>query len=322
MAKSVDKEAKVNRKLRIRDLQVLSAVVERGSMGKAATHLGVTQPAVSEVISDLEHTFGARLVDRTPRGIEPTIYGRALLKRSIAIFDELSQSIKDIEYLRDPSVGTVTIGCPESISAGFLPPLIHSFTQEFPRIALRVDQVVTPTLELPELRARKLDLVIARLGKPLSDYRLDEELKVTLLFNDELVVAAGAQSRWCRRKKIDFKELMDAEWLLPPEDTWNTDLLEQAFDCHGLEAPKASLTTFSIHLRTHLLASGDYIAAIPRSVLRLNAERFGLRELNVDMGAHPWPVVMVVLKSRTLSPVVELFLASLRSFVQSLDNLR
>jgi DNA-binding transcriptional LysR family regulator len=320
MAKRVDKEGTINRRLRMRDLQVLSAVVERGSMGKAAAHLGVTQPAVSEVISDLEHTFGVRLVDRTPRGIEPTIYGRALLKRSIAIFDELSQSIKDIEYLADPSIGMVTIGCPESISAAFLPPLIHSFAQEFPRIALRVDQVVTPTLELPELRARRLDLVIARLVKPLGDYKPDDELKVELLFNDELVVAAGAQSRWCRRKKIDLKELVDATWILPPENTWNTDLLEQTFSSHGLKTPDMALTTFSIHLRAHLLASGDYVAPIPRSVLRLNAERFGLKELRVDMGARPWPVAIVTLKNRTLSPVVDLFLARLRTFVRSLGK--
>jgi DNA-binding transcriptional LysR family regulator len=317
MAKRFDSEAAINRRLRMRDLQVFATVVERGSMGRAAAHLGVTQPAVSEVISDLEHMFGVRLVDRTPRGIEPTIYGRALLKRSIAMFDELRQSIKDIEYLSDPTIGKVIIGCPESISAAFLPLLIRSFTQEFPRIALRVDQVVTPTLEFPELRARKLDLVIARLAKPLSDGKLDEELKLELLFNDELVVAAGAQSCWCCRKKIKLKDLAEATWLLPPADTWNTDLVEEAFGACRLEAPKSSLTTFSIHLRAHLLALGDFVAPIPRSVLRLNAERFGLKELKIDIGARAWPVVVVTLKNRTLSPVVELFLARLRSFVQS-----
>jgi DNA-binding transcriptional LysR family regulator len=320
MAKSVDKEGKIKRSLRIRDLQVLSTVIERGSMGKAAAYLGVTQPAVSEVISDLEHLFGVRLVDRTPRGIEPTIYGRAVLKRSIAMFDELSQSIKDIEHLSDPTSGRLTIGCPESISAALLPPLIRSFTEEFPRIAVRVDQVVTSTLELSELRARTVDFVIARLTKSIEEDKFGDELNVEILFNDELVVVAGAQSRWGHREKIELKELVDAPWTLPPADTWNTELVEQAFRAEGLETPKTCLTTFSILLRAHLLATGDFVAALPRSVFRLNAERFGLKVLAVKIAVRPWPVAIVTLKNRTLSPVVELFLTRLRSFVQSLGN--
>ena len=76
-------------------------------MAKAAGQLGVSQPAVSEVIADLEHALGVRLLDRSPQGVEPTMYGSALLKRSIAVFDELKQSVKDIEYLADPTTGEI-----------------------------------------------------------------------------------------------------------------------------------------------------------------------------------------------------------------------
>jgi DNA-binding transcriptional LysR family regulator len=72
--------------------------------------------------------------------------------------------------------------------------------------------------------------------------------------------------------------------------------------------PKISVETLSVHLRNHMLASGQFITALPRSVLRLHADRFSLRALPVNMPARPWPVTMVTLKNRTLSPVVERFM--------------
>jgi DNA-binding transcriptional LysR family regulator len=95
-------EDRVGRRLKFRDLQVLFAVVQAGSMAKAATKLGLTQPAVSDIIAGLEQMFAVRLFDRNPRGVELTIYGRALLKRGRAAFDELRQGIKDIDFLSDP----------------------------------------------------------------------------------------------------------------------------------------------------------------------------------------------------------------------------
>ena len=87
MAKEIDWEGRIGRRLRLRDLHIFFTAVQRGSMAKAAQTLGVTQPAVSKVIADLEHTLGVRLLDRGARGVEPTNYGRALLSRANAAFD-------------------------------------------------------------------------------------------------------------------------------------------------------------------------------------------------------------------------------------------
>src|SRR5215510_13448367 len=123
-------ETSISRRLRFRDLQVFVAVVHCGSMAKAATELGVTQPAVSEVIAELEHAFGVRLFDRSPQGVVPTIYGRALLKRGVAAFDELKQGIRDIAFLADPTKGDVRIGCPDSIAGAILAPMLQAFCSE------------------------------------------------------------------------------------------------------------------------------------------------------------------------------------------------
>src|SRR5215831_17632659 len=79
---------RVNR-LKLHELHVLLAVAQAGSMAKAAAQLGISEPAVSRAISDMEHTLGVSLFDRSSRGVEPTPYGCALIKRGVAVFDEL-----------------------------------------------------------------------------------------------------------------------------------------------------------------------------------------------------------------------------------------
>ena len=124
MTKDIEWHARIGRRLKLRDLHVLFTVAELGSMAKAGARLGVSQPAVSEVIANLEHAVGAQLLDRTPKGVVPTIYGRALLKRSLAAFDELRQGIRDIEFMSDAATGELKLACPESIAAAVLPPVI------------------------------------------------------------------------------------------------------------------------------------------------------------------------------------------------------
>jgi DNA-binding transcriptional LysR family regulator len=88
---------RIGRRLKLRELHILLAVAERGSMAKAAHDLAISQPVVSKTISDLEHTLGVRLLDRSRQGIEPTPYGQAFLRRSFAAFDELREGVKEIE---------------------------------------------------------------------------------------------------------------------------------------------------------------------------------------------------------------------------------
>ncbi len=95
MAKIVDWDSHIGRRLKLRDLHVFFSVVQLGSMAKAAAHFRVTQPAVSQVIADLEYALGVKLLDRSPRGVEPTVYGRSLLKGGAAAFDDLKQTIKE-----------------------------------------------------------------------------------------------------------------------------------------------------------------------------------------------------------------------------------
>lgn len=122
MAKSFDWDGRIGRRIRLRDLHILFAVVQHGSMTKAGAHLGMSQSAVSQAIAALEHALAVPVLDRTPRGVELTIYGTALMRRGQAAFDELRSGVKDIEFLADPEVGEVRIACTELMAADSCPP--------------------------------------------------------------------------------------------------------------------------------------------------------------------------------------------------------
>ena len=125
MARAIDWEGRIGRRLRLRDLHVFFAVVQSGSMAKAAAQLRVKQPSVSKAIGDLEAALGVRLFDRSPQGVRPTIFGDALIECGVAVFDQLKQGIGKIEFLSDPTTAEVRIGCVPSMAATLLPSVIR-----------------------------------------------------------------------------------------------------------------------------------------------------------------------------------------------------
>ena len=188
---------RIGRRLKLRDLNIFLIVAKERSMSKAATQLAVAQPAISKAIADIEYTLGAPLFDRGSRGVEPTLYGRALIRRSVAIFDELRQSVKDIESLLDPAVGETSIGSNGLLAAGFVSAVVKRLTRRHPRASVQVMDAVLDRL-LRELRDRNIDLAIGTSIAPISD----EDMELELLFRDRLVIVAGVSSKWAGRRKI------------------------------------------------------------------------------------------------------------------------
>jgi DNA-binding transcriptional LysR family regulator len=316
MSKPINWDEQIGRRLKLRDLQTYFTVVQWGSMAKAAEHLRVSQPAISKTINDLEHTLGVRLLDRTRRGVVPTIYGEALLKRGLIAFDELKQGVRDIQYLADPTAGELTIGCADSIAATILKPMIERFAASCPAVALRVDTIPSPAIDYPGLRDRKCDLILGR--RPMKLDRFSNDLKVEILFDDHLVVVAGKHTTWARRRSIDLADLADQPWLLPPKETWTYGFVAGAFRERLLTMPKVSLMTFSLPLVMNFLARGSFITALPRSVVSLHSETHLLKILPVNLPPSPWPVAIVTLKERTLSPVAERFIECSREVAKLL----
>jgi DNA-binding transcriptional LysR family regulator len=306
MPKTSSWETRIGRRIRLHDLHAFATVIQLGSISKAAVTLGVTQSAVSQLIADLEAALRVRLLDRSSRGVAPTAFGNVLLKRSRAALDELRHGVEEISFLSDQTTGAVRVGCPESISSAVLPPIAQLFFRQHPNAVLDVDDVNFG--RLAPLLDRKIDLVIARGGRGFDVQEIPDEVDVRTLFEDELVVAAGPNSRWFNRRRIELADIVRERWILTEPGIWNHLLITEAFAAHGLEAPNISMRTLSVHMRTQLIATGDFLTTLPRSVLHLYAERFSLKALPVDFPARPWPVSIIMLKQRSLSPIVHRFI--------------
>jgi len=315
----IDWDRQVGRRLKLRDLHVFLAVARRGSMAKAAVELNVSQPVVSEVIAGLEHAIGVRLFERSAQGVRPTLYGDALLQGGALALDQLKQTISRIGFLADPTVGELKIGCPETISA-ILPPIFERIHRRHPNIVFHVSEVATPTLHLPQLRDRTLDVAVLRTRWPLPEPALVDDLNIEELFDDETVVIAGLESRWARMRKIDLVDLAEAKWILPPPETTNSVVVMEAFRTRGLQPPAVSFVTYSVTLRTSLLATGRYVSVLPRSMMSLYARRMSVKVLPIKLAIRKWPVVVATLKNRTLSPVADMFIENLRTGVRVLDG--
>ena len=305
-------ERRIGRRLRLRDLYILSTVVQWGSMAKAAEHLAVSQPAVSDAIANLEAALAVRLLDRSPQGVKPTIYADALLKRGDVVFDELRQGIKDIEFLANPAAGEVRVGCPESL-AFLSSAIINRISQRYPEVVVHILTTQPATLEFHELRQRKVDLLLGRISTPL----VDDDVDVEVLFEDRLFVVAGARNRWTRRRKIELAELMNERWLLLPANNVLSSLIAQAFQARGLTVPLASVTA-DIHVRIHLLVSGRFVTILPDSLLQFIAKRWSLKTLPTDLNIRAPSLGIITLKNRTLSPVAQLFIESARKVAKSI----
>ncbi|MEA2768964.1 MAG: hypothetical protein QOD93_1926 [Acetobacteraceae bacterium] len=296
---------RIGRRLKLRDLHLLMTVVQKGSMAKAAAELAVSQPAVSKAIADMEHTLGLRLLDRGRNGVEPTAYGRALVKRGLTIFDELKQGVEELEFLADPSVGSLRIGSTESIAAGMLPVIIERFCREHPGVRLDVAQTVISTLHYRELRERSIDLLIGRIPTPFAE----DDLAADIVYDDQVVVVAGRQSKWARSRKPRLADLGGEPWVLPSADTMPGALAAEIFRAGGTKMPRAPVTTLSIHLCCRLAASGRFITMLPISILRFGGHDLSLKVLPIEVPSQPRPVGIATLKNRTPSPVANRFVA-------------
>jgi DNA-binding transcriptional LysR family regulator len=306
---------RIGRRLKLRDLHILLAVIKRGSMAKAAAELAISQPAVSKAVADMESALGVRLLERSRNGVEPTAHGRALMKRGYAIFDELKQGVEELAFLSDSTVGELRIGSSESIAAGLLPAVIDRFSRVYPRVRLHVAQALFTTMHYRELRERSVDLLIGRIPKPFHE----DDLSAEVLYNDEAVVVVGKQTRWARARHIKLADLTKEAWILPPPDTLPGTLAPNLFHAHGLEVPRAQITTLSIHLCCRLAASGRFVTLLPTSILKFNGKDLPLKSLSLDLVSQPRPVGIVTVKSRTLSPVAQLFITSAREVAKSLE---
>jgi len=303
-----------SQRIKLRHLEVLLAVAQWGSMARAAEHLAITQPVISKTIADLEQIVGVSLLDRTRNGVEPTLYGRALLKRSSAIFNDLRTSMSELEFLADPASGELRIGTTEPMTAGLLCAIVDRVSQQRPRIAFHVKLGDPPQLRDRELRERDIDLIIGRLSQQETHA---DDIETEVLLDEQALVVSGNQNPLTRRRKLQMTDLIDECWTLPPPESYPGLLIATAFQACNLPYPRSGVMVHSNQMQIALLATGRFVTILPSTMLQFSAERLQLTVLPLRLPIPPWPVGIMTLRNRLMTPVAQLFIDCAREIAKS-----
>jgi DNA-binding transcriptional LysR family regulator len=311
----MDRHQRARRRLKLRQLEILLAVADTGSMAKAATRLAITQPAISRALADAEQILGVPLFDRGAHGVEPTQYGRALLKRGIAAVNEIDEGIRDIEFLADPAAGELRIGAPPATSEGIVLAVINRLSRQYPRIVFNVT-ITTGNALLQQLRNRDIELGFDPLSEPVGE----EDIDMEAVHEQPLVVVAGIENPWLRRRKIRLADLVNEPRTWPPPGSRYDALIAEAFRTDGLRPPRPAVYTHAINLRISLAATGRFLTVVPDSAVSIPSKYPSIRKLPVLLPTTRQWVHLVTLKKRTLSPLAQRFIDCARDIATSLSE--
>jgi len=303
---------RVKRRLKLRDLDILMAVIEAGSMGKAASRLNISQPAISKAIVELEDALGVQLFDRGQRGVVPTPYGLALRTRSVSIFNDLRQSVQDIDFITDPTKGEIRVGLTEPIMSAIVSPVIDGLSRNFPRMFFHIVAGDTAAL-YTDVAERNIELAICRMIGKLPD-----ELAAEILFHDSVAVMTAAANPLARRRHLKLADLANEPWVLFPYESFFGGVIADIFRTNGHEPPRLTVSTLSVHAQNEMLATGRFITVLPSFMLRLPGGNVPLKALPVALPNTPMPIGLITVKNRMLTPVAQLFIDRIRARVKSL----
>jgi DNA-binding transcriptional LysR family regulator len=308
----MDWSDRIGRRIKLRDLHILMAVADTGSMAKAAAKLGISHPAVSKAISEIEGTLGVRLFDRNSQGAELTAHGEVLLRCGINVFDEMQQGLRSLEHLSDPNSGEVRLGCTDIILHSLVPPIVRKFSAKYPGVQLDVRLTNPGEHQVQELRERKIDLLITRATGQQEDFHSE------VLFDEPFVFVVGVHGELARKRRIALADIIKGNWVLPPYDSAPGTLVAEVFRANGFSPPRPLVKTIAIQFTVSLIASGEFVGILPMSVAASSAHQASLRVLALKSPGPRISAEIVFLKNRTLSPAVQAFINCTREVAKSL----
>ena len=258
-----------------------------------------------------------RLLDRSPQGVAPTQYGRALLKRGTAVFDKLKQSVKDIEHLSDPGAGELCIGSGAPHSHGVVLAVLDRLSREYPRAVFQI--ILAGTLDLHEhLRERRIELAFTRMAEQVPPEDFDQHA----LFDDPHVVVVGAQNPWARRRKVKLADLVNEPWTWVSAGSVVDSIVVDAFRANRLKPPRATIYVDDPQVRIKLASTGRFLAVVPASTHRFHNQPESIKVLPVELPTPYRKTGIIALKNRMLSPLAQLFIDTARDVAKPLTRKR
>jgi len=299
---------RVATRLKLKQLRLLVAVAEQASILKAAESLNMSQPAATKLLKDLETDFGVQLFERSNRGALPTAYGAALVRHGKLILAQLSNAAQELDDLTEGTGGRVMVGTLLAASAAILPLTIARIREQRPEINIVVREGTNDRL-IPALRHGDLDLVVGR----LPEYRYREDLLQECLYEERTCIVARQGHPLLAADQVDFADLLDWPWVLPPPETTLRRQIDKAFLDAGHAPPAHAVESVSLLTNQMLLARSDMLTVWPYQVIRACARRDDLAIVPFQLTSATGPVGVSYRRIGGLSPAAEAFLAVMRA---------
>ena len=145
----------------------------------------------------------------------------------------------------------------------------------------------------------------------------EPDLVAEPLFDEPLVVAAGFESPWAKRRNFTLADLKEEPWVLAQPGSLARSLQDEAFRLSGLDVPAATVLTVSLHLYMRVIETGRWLGLVPASVMRFGGKQLRIKALPVKLLSPPAPVGIVTIKDRTLTPLAERFIDCARKVAKS-----
>lgn len=292
--------------MELRQLEHLVAVVDIGSIGKAAQRLGLTQPALTQSLRRLERGLDLSLLERSPRGVLPTEAGRTLASRARIILLEAQRAHAEMDMVSDRVRGRLAIGCGPSLAATLVPAAVAQLLSRYPRLAVTIREGTLDIL-LPDLEHGALDLAVGTRPENFAQRGMEADT----LLRDRMVIAARARHPLARRRGLPLSDTLPYPWILPAVGDVVRARVEAIFAAEGLSAPVPAVQTNSAAAIRALLAEGDFLTFVPERLLQGSAQAGVLAAVRVT-GAGWTREVHVLSRAGALHPAGRLFVSLLR----------
>lgn len=261
----------------LRQLRHFVAVVEHGNMLRAADAINVTQPALSKSIRNLENRLGVQLLDRSPRGVSPTVYGRQLLDRAKLILNQAHKAEEDVRALVEGVRGHLNIGFGANFAGFMVPDAILKVVRDRPGVTASI--ISKPFDEIiPMLRQGALDVAVV----VFPPERQDEDLVYEPLIVSEFVCVCRPAHPLAPHPSVPIKDVAELDWVVFDRPRATATVFEAQFLNRGLPPPKPVVQTSSVYMLKAILKQGDYLSYVPPGLVYEELVAGTLQALNVD----------------------------------------
>ena len=294
-------------RIKTRQLVLLAHLDRVRSLLHAADAAGMSQPAASKLLRELEDALGVTLFERHARGVEPTAYGEIVMRRANSALSEIRRAQEEVEALKRGERFQVSIGTVLGPGTDLVPMAVALLERRYPQMLVRIETDTSRPM-VARLLSGLLDIVIGRI--------LDPEHAATLSFEPlaeephKLIARAGHPL--LKRRKLRVEDLVGNTWLLPPVDSVLRERLNAMFLQRGLPLPDRIVETSSLPMTTNLLRRTDMLVALPHEVVRPYCDAGMLCVLPVDLGVRMDSFGIITLRGRGLSRGAEAALEALR----------